>query len=123
MAVESVHTSGLYCRTRTPERWTNEYYRNLLGFLWEQTTSPGNKTQWIPVDFADISDLDPNTDYGFNPAGLLPDVVMLTTDLALLHDPSYREQVKLFARNGTALNETFAAGKSSRLIAIIQQER
>ena len=63
------------------------------------------------MDFADTSDLDPNTDYGFNPAGLLPDVVMLTADIALLHDPVYREFLKLYARNGTALNETFATGE------------
>jgi hypothetical protein len=37
----------------------------------------------------------------------LPDIMMLTTDVALLHDPAYLKHVKAFAANQTFLTEEF----------------
>jgi catalase (peroxidase I) len=41
----------------------------------------------------------------------LPDIMMLTADVALLKDPSYLKLVKLFAANQTALDVAFREGE------------
>jgi catalase (peroxidase I) len=41
----------------------------------------------------------------------LPDIMMLTADVALLKDPSYLKLVKLYAANQTALDVAFREGE------------
>ena len=53
----------------------------------------GGANQWVPVK------------NGSNP---VPDIMMLTTDIALVKDPSYLKLVKLYASDQTALNVAFS---------------
>ncbi|GLC45298.1 hypothetical protein PLESTM_001717300 [Pleodorina starrii] len=71
---------------------------SLLKYDWEKFKGPGGHFQWKPKHKADAA----------NPDEPLPEIVMLTTDVALLHDPAYLELVKLFATNLTALNIAFS---------------
>ena len=97
-------TSGLEgAWTTTPVQWSMNYLSNLFAFEWVQTKSPAGATQWIPK----------------NPAAgnLVPDAhdpskrhapVMLTTDLSLKFDPSYREISQRFLDNPEEFELAFA---------------
>ncbi|CAI5733212.1 unnamed protein product [Hyaloperonospora brassicae] len=76
--------------TSTPTKWSNEYFRSLTTYTWEKAVSPGGRVQWHPV---------PDT---------TPPVRMLTADIALLHDASYRNISLEFAADPAALDEAFA---------------
>eukprot|EP00798_Chlamydomonas_sp_ICE-L_P027303 gene27303-4606_t len=82
--------------TTLPTNWTNQYFKNLLRFDWNLTESPAGNPQWMPMD--------KGTD---TPAA--EDIMMLTTDIAFLHDPEYLALVELFATDEEALNSAFAA--------------
>jgi catalase-peroxidase len=97
-------TSGLEgAWTKTPDKWSNNYFENLFGFEWELTKSPAGAHQWKPTNGA-------GTD-------LVPDAfdsskshtpIMLTTDLSLRFDPAYEKISKHFLENPAAFNEAFA---------------
>jgi catalase-peroxidase len=97
-------TSGLEgAWTTTPVKWSMNYLENLFAYEWVQTTSPAGAVQWIPNDPA--------------AANLVPDAhdpskrrapVMLTTDLSLKFDPSYREISKRFLENPEEFELAFA---------------
>ncbi len=97
-------TSGLEgAWTATPVQWTTTFFTNLFNFEWEQTKSPAGATQWIPKDG--------------QAANLVPDAhdpnkrhapVMLTTDLALKEDPSYRKISQRFLTNPAEFEQAFA---------------
>ncbi len=97
-------TSGLEgAWTSRPAEWTHEFLKNLYGFEWEQTRSPGGAIQWKPA--------------GGAAADLVPDAhdpskrhapMMLTTDLALKVDPSYREITSRWLKNPKEFEDAFA---------------
>ena len=97
-------TSGLEgAWTTTPAQWSHNFFQNLFAFEWVQTKSPAGATQWIPKNPA--------------AANLVPDAhdptkrhapIMLTTDLALKFDPSYREISKRFLDNPEQFELAFA---------------
>ncbi len=97
-------TSGLEgAWTTTPAQWSMNYLQNLFAFEWVQTKSPAGATQWVPKNPA--------------AAGIVPDAhdpsrrhapVMLTTDLSLKFDPSYREISERFLNNPEAFELAFA---------------
>jgi catalase-peroxidase len=97
-------TSGLEgAWTTTPVQWSMNYLENLFAYEWVQTKSPAGATQWIPKDPA--------------AADIVPDAhdrskrrapVMLTTDLSLKVDPSYREISKRFLENPEEFELAFA---------------
>ncbi len=97
-------TSGLEgAWTTTPVKWSMNYLENLFAYEWVQTKSPAGATQWIPEDSA--------------AANIVPDAhdpakrrapVMLTTDLSLKVDPSYREISKRFLANPAEFELAFA---------------
>jgi len=97
-------TSGLEgAWTSSPTAWTTQYLTFLFTYDWVQTKSPGGATQWIPADGAG--------------ANLVPDAfdptkrhapIMLTTDLALKADPSYRKIAKRFQKNPEEFELAFA---------------
>ena len=97
-------TSGLEgAWTTTPVKWSMNYLENLFAYEWVQTKSPAGATQWIPKDPA--------------AANIVPDAhdpskrrapVMLTTDLSLKVDPSYREISKRFLANPAEFELAFA---------------
>lgn len=97
-------TSGLEVTwTKTPTKWSNNYFENLFGFEWELTKSPAGAHQWRPKDGAG--------------EGLIPDAFdatkkhqpfMLTTDLSLRVDPIYEKIARHFLENPAAFNDAFA---------------
>jgi catalase-peroxidase len=97
-------TSGLEgAWTVTPVAWSNNYLQNLFAFDWVKTKSPAGATQWVPDDES--------------ASKLVPDAhdpskrhapVMLTTDLSLKFDPSYRKISQRFLENPKELELAFA---------------
>jgi len=97
-------TSGLEgAWTVSPAEWTHNFFENLFAFNWVQTKSPAGAVQWIPEE-----------DYAQN---MVPDAhdpskrhapIMLTTDLSLKFDPSYREISQRFLDNPEEFERAFA---------------
>jgi catalase-peroxidase len=97
-------TSGLEgAWTVTPTQWSMNYLQNLFNFEWKQTRSPAGAIQWIPVD-DNASNLVPDA---FDPTKRHAPV-MMTTDLSLKFDPSYREISQRFMENPEAFELAFA---------------
>jgi catalase-peroxidase len=97
-------TSGLEgAWTKTPTKWSNNFFENLFGFEWELTKSPAGAHQWKPKNDAG--------------AGMIPDAhdsskthapFMLTTDLSLRVDPIYEKISRRFLENPNEFNDAFA---------------
>lgn len=97
-------TSGLEgAWTINPVMWTHNYLQNLFNFNWVKTKSPAGAIQWIPENK--------------NAASMVPDAfdpnkrhapIMLTTDLSLKFDPSYRKIAKRFLDNPKEFELAFA---------------
>src|SRR5207302_150340 len=97
-------TSGLEVTwSATPTQWSNNFFDNLFGYVWELTKSPAGAHQWTPKDAS--------------AAGTVPDAhdpskkhapMMFTTDLALKVDPSYAKISKRFHENPEAFADAFA---------------
>jgi catalase-peroxidase len=97
-------TSGLEVTwTKTPTKWSNDYFDHLFGFEWELTKSPAGAHQWQPKQGAG--------------AGTVPDAhdpakrhapMMLTTDLALRADPAYEKISRRFHANPQDFADAFA---------------
>ncbi len=97
-------TSGIEgAWTDTPTQWSNTYFDNLFNFDWECHTGPGGAYQWKPTNNGG--------------AGTIPDAhdphlkhapFMLTTDISLKEDPSYREISKRFHENPDEFADAFA---------------
>ncbi len=95
-------TSGLeVIWTKTPTRWSNNFFENLFGFEWELTKSPAGAHQWVAK----------------NATGIIPDAydkskkhlpTMLTTDLSLRMDPVYEKISRRFLNNPDAFADAFA---------------
>ncbi len=101
---EHAITSGIEgAWTQTPTQWSNLFFENLFKYDWEVHTGPGGAYQWRPKDGAG--------------AGSVPDAhnpdkkhapFMLTTDIALRTDPSYKKISKHFYENPKEFEEAFA---------------
>jgi catalase-peroxidase len=97
-------TSGLEgAWSKTPVKFSMQYFENLLGFDWVLTKGPGGANQWTPKDGAATT--------------LVPDAhdstkrhppMMFTTDIALKMDPEYSKIVKRFAENPEEFKLAFA---------------
>jgi catalase-peroxidase len=95
-------TSGLeVIWTKTPTKWSNNFFENLFGFEWELTKSPAGAHQWVAK----------------NADGIIPDAydgskkhlpTMLTTDLSLRFDPVYEKISRRFLENPDAFADAFA---------------
>ena len=97
-------TSGLEgAWTVSPAQWTHNYLDNLFNFEWEKTKSPAGATQWIPVD-GQASQLVPDA---HDPTKRHAPI-MLTTDLALKEDPSYRKIAERFHKDPKEFELAFA---------------
>ncbi|MBD3582892.1 catalase/peroxidase HPI [Flavobacterium selenitireducens] len=95
-------TSGLEVTwTKTPTRWSNDFFEILFGFEWELTKSPGGAHQWVAKNAeAIIPDaFDANKKH-------LP--TMLTTDLSLRMDPDYEKISRRFLENPDQFAAAFA---------------
>jgi catalase-peroxidase len=96
-------TSGLEGPwTSEPTKWDNNYFKYLVDLEWEPVKGPGGKWQWRVNDGngpqAPVADPHSNA---------TQDVMMLTTDVALVMDPEYRVYVEEFASDEKALKEAF----------------
>jgi len=87
--------------TRTPTRWSGDFFAHLFGYEWELTQSPAGAKQWVAKGAeATIPDAhDPAKKHS---------PTMLTTDLALRFDPIYEG----ISRRFHAHPEAFAAAFS-----------
>ncbi len=95
-------TSGLeVIWTKTPTKWSNNYFENLFGFDWELTKSPGGAHQWVAKDAGDIIPDAYDSSKKHAPT-------MLTTDLALKLDPAYEKISRRFYENPDELADAFA---------------
>ena len=89
--------------TKNPVAWDNGYFENLFEYEWELTKSPAGANQWTPKN-AEAQDTvpdahDPSTRHA---------PMMLTTDLALIVDPAYKEISRRFYENPDQLADAFA---------------
>lgn len=97
-------TSGLEgAWTVNPAAWTHNFLTNLFAYDWVKTKSPAGATQWIPAD-GQASDLVPDA----HDPKKRHAPIMLTTDLSLKFDPSYREISKRFLDNPKEFELAFA---------------
>jgi len=97
-------TSGLEGTwTKTPTKWSNNFFENLFDYEWELTKSPAGAHQWKPKGQAG--------------AGSIPDAhdqskrnqpFMLTTDLSLRFDPEYGKISRRFYENPDEFRDAFA---------------
>ncbi len=101
---ENTITSGIEgAWTKTPAKWSHDYFEHLFGFDWELTKSPAGAHQWKPKGDAG--------------AGTIPDAhdpskshapFMLTTDLSLRMDPIYEPISRRFHENPDQFADAFA---------------
>ncbi|MDX1544406.1 MAG: catalase/peroxidase HPI [Christiangramia sp.] len=97
-------TSGIEgAWTKTPTKWSMNFFENLFGYEWECIKGPGGAYQWQPKDGAG--------------AGTIPDAhdsskshqpFMLTTDLSLKMDPEYEKISRHFYENPDEFADAFA---------------
>jgi catalase-peroxidase len=89
--------------TKTPTKWSNDFFEILFGYEWELTKSPAGAHQWKPKGDAG--------------AGLIPDAhdpskrhtpTMLTTDLSLRFDPAYEKISRRFLEHPDQFADAFA---------------
>lgn len=97
-------TSGLEVTwTKTPTKWSNDFFTILFGFEWELTKSPAGAHQWRPkmgMGAGAIPDaFDPNKRHAPS---------MLTTDLSLRFDPAYEKISRRFMANPDQFADAFA---------------
>jgi len=95
-------TSGLEVTwTKTPTKWSNNFFENLFGYEWELTKSPAGAHQWVAKGaMATIPD-------AFDPSKKrLP--TMLTTDLSLRFDPAYEKISRRFLAHPEQFADAFA---------------
>jgi catalase-peroxidase len=95
-------TSGLEVTwTKTPTKWSNNFFENLFKFEWELTKSPAGAHQWVAKDAdAIIPDAYDRT------KRWLP--TMLTTDIALRVDPAYEKISRRFLAHPDQFADAFA---------------
>ncbi len=95
-------TSGLeVIWTKTPTKWSNQFFEYLFKYEWELTKSPGGANQWVAKNEGEIipDAFDPSKKH--KPR-------MLTTDLALRLDPTYEKISRRFLENPDQLADAFA---------------
>ncbi|MDT2022610.1 catalase/peroxidase HPI [Methylocella sp. CPCC 101449] len=89
--------------TKTPTKWSNNFFENLFGYEWELTKSPAGAHQWTAKNGAG--------------AGTIPDAfdpakkhapTMLTTDLSLRFDPAYEKISRRFFEHPDQFADAFA---------------
>ncbi|KAI8826211.1 heme peroxidase [Fimicolochytrium jonesii] len=81
--------------TAHPTKWGNDYFDNLLTYNWTVFIGPGGHHQWRPAATDTVEPADAH-------------IRMLTADVALLHDPSYRALVEEYARDRRSLEKDFS---------------
>ena len=97
-------TSGLEgAWTSTPNKWSNQYFKNLFRFEWKLTKSPAGAHQWIPTDES-VSRMVPDA----HDPEKRHAPIMFTTDLSLRFDPVYEPISRRFNENPAEFADAFA---------------
>jgi catalase-peroxidase len=97
-------TSGLEgIWTKSPTKWSNNFFENLFGYEWELSRSPAGAFQWVPKDGA-AADLVPDA----HDPGKRHAPTMLTTDLALRVDPAYEKISRRFYEHPEEFADAFS---------------
>ena len=97
-------TSGLEVTwTRTPTKFSNDFFKHLFEFEWELTKSPAGAHQWRPKNGAGEGTVPHAHD---SARRIAPN--MLTTDLALRFDPAYEKISRRFHEHPEQFAEAFA---------------
>ena len=97
-------TSGLEVTwTKTPTRWSNDFFQHLFGYEWELTKSPAGAQQWRPRGEAGAGTVPHAHDKGKR---IAPS--MLTTDLSLRFDPAYEMISRRFMEHPDQFADAFA---------------
>jgi catalase-peroxidase len=97
-------TSGLEVTwTKTPTKFSNDFFEHLFGFEWELTRSPAGAHQWKPKNGAGEGTVPHAFDRSKK---IAPN--MLTTDLALRVDPAYEKISRRFLNNPKEFADAFA---------------
>ncbi|MCK9588987.1 MAG: catalase/peroxidase HPI [Terrimicrobiaceae bacterium] len=97
-------TSGLEVTwTRTPTKWSNNFFESLFGYEWELTKSPAGAQQWTPKNGAGAGTVPHAHD---STKRIAPS--MLTTDLSLRFDPAYEKISRRFFENPDQFADAFA---------------
>ena len=89
--------------TADPTQWDTGYLDFLLDYEWEAHKGPGGAWQWRPVD-EELKGIVPDA----HDASATVDPMMLTTDVALKRDPSYREIIEDFREDPDEFQDAFA---------------
>jgi catalase-peroxidase len=87
--------------TKTPTKWSNNFFENLFGFEWELTRSPAGAKQWVAKGAPEM------IPYAHTP-NKFRKPTMLTTDLALRFDPAYEKISRRFLENFDEFADAFA---------------
>jgi catalase-peroxidase len=97
-------TSGLEgAWTNTPTRWSENYFRLLMDYDYELTTSPAGAKQWRPINQKE-EDMAPDAHV---PGKKVP-TMMSTADMALKMDPEFRKISEKFRDDHEAFKDAFA---------------
>jgi catalase-peroxidase len=97
-------TSGLEVTwTKTPTKWSNNFFENLFGYEWELTKSPAGAHQWKPKGDAGAG----TVPHAHDPQKRIAPS-MLTTDLSLRFDPAYEKISRRFYEHPDEFAEAFA---------------
>ena len=97
-------TSGLEVTwTKTPAKWSHNFFEYLFNFDWELEKSPAGANQWRAKN-PEAQELIPDA---FDPSKKHP-AKMLTTDLSLRFDPAYEKVSRRFLENPDEFATAFA---------------
>ena len=97
-------TSGLEgAWTRTPAKWSHDYFVHLYRYDWDLVKSPAGAWQWKPKNKGGEGSVpdahDPNKSHA---------PIMFTTDIALKTDPAYKKITERFHKEPKAFSDAFA---------------
>ncbi len=87
--------------TKTPTKWSNNFFENLFNYEWELTESPAGAKQWVAKDAEAIIPDAYDSAKRHKPT-------MLTTDLSLRFDPEYEKISRRFLEDADAFQDAFA---------------
>lgn len=87
----------------TPTQWDMSYLDNLLNHEWVPVKGPGGAWQWKPVNEDEIEPAP-----GAQDGSKTEQPMMLTTDVALKHDPDFREVLERFHSDPAVFQDAFA---------------
>ncbi|HYM86187.1 MAG TPA: catalase/peroxidase HPI, partial [Pseudoxanthomonas sp.] len=95
-------TSGLEVTwTKTPAKFSHDFFEHLFGFEWELSKSPAGAQQWV------AKGAEASIPHAYDASKkLVP--TMLTTDLSLRFDPAYEKISRRFLENPDQFAEAFA---------------